>query len=170
MTNLCQANIEVLNQLIELIQSCKKYYSTRNGTVAAVGEHTRHILDHYRAVNLGLANNCINYNLRTRNSKEEADATAAIENIQMLIAWLNTLEYESIAIEIISEISVSETQSKTIASCLERELLYLINHSIHHLAYAALAAKSLGISVPNHIGVAPSTVTYRRNIQHKEAS
>ena len=169
MTNLCQANIDVLKQLIELIQCCNKDYSTKNGSVAAVGEHTRHILDHYRAVNSGIAHNCINYNLRTRNSKEEADASTAVESIHMLIAWLSALEYQSEAIQIISEISVSETHSKTIASCVERELLYLINHSIHHLAYAALAARSMGITVPNHIGVAPSTVTYRRNIEHKEA-
>ncbi|TCS41382.1 hypothetical protein [Reinekea marinisedimentorum] len=169
MTNLCQANIEVLNQLIDLIQCCDENYSTKNGPVASIGEHTRHILDHYRAVKIGISNDCINYNLRTRDSDEESDALIAESQINSLIVWLSNLEYKSKPIELVSEISVNATLNETLASSLERELLYLINHSIHHLAYAALAAKTLGISVPNHIGVAPSTATYRRNHQHKEA-
>jgi uncharacterized damage-inducible protein DinB len=170
MTHLCQANIEVLNQLIDLIHCCNKCYSTKNGSIAAIGEHTRHILDHYRAVKSGISNNCINYNLRTRNSEEEVDTVTAETNISSLIIWLTNLEYTQDTIQIISEISVAEALDESMESNIERELLYLINHSIHHLAYAALSARSLGVEIPNHIGVAPSTATYRRHHRHKEAS
>ncbi|TXR53757.1 DinB family protein [Reinekea thalattae] len=168
MNNLCQANIEALNQLVDLINKSKTIYKTKTDATASIGEHCRHILDHYRAVQKGLENCCIDYNLRTRNSAEETQFESALDNIEQISAWLNNLQQSDYSdVAVISEICLDQEQSETLSSNLDRELLYLLNHSIHHLAYASLSARNLGIELPKHIGLAPGTATYLR---HKEAS
>ncbi|MDX1476670.1 MAG: hypothetical protein R3301_03155 [Saprospiraceae bacterium] len=51
-------------------------------------------------------------------------------------------------------------------SSLERELIYNIEHTIHHLAIIkiGLAIIAPDIPLPAHFGVAPSTVKYKQGI------
>ena len=82
MKPLCNANIEVLNQLKELVQlSADIYVKKPNSKHAGIGEHVRHVLDHYRALKIGYENRQIDYNLRTRNCVEESQPFLALTNI-----------------------------------------------------------------------------------------
>ena len=56
-------------------------------------------------------------------------------------------------------------QSEKMTSNIGRELLYLINHSIHHMAYATLLARTHGIELPAGIGLAPGTASYERTLK-----
>jgi uncharacterized damage-inducible protein DinB len=164
MKHLCNANIEVLSQLKRLIQHCDTIYlKDPLSQHAGIGQHVRHVLDHYRAFVQGLDQQCVDYNLRTRNSAEENDPAIAALSIDELIQWMKNLETAPYKITVISEISLHEQQSEAITSNAERELLYLINHSIHHMAYASLLASSKNVFVPRDIGLAPGTATYERN-------
>ena len=51
-----------------------------------------------------------------------------------------------------------------IASTIGRELIYNIEHTIHHLAIVKIALKATvpSISLPAHFGVAPSTIHFRQ--------
>ena len=49
-----------------------------------------------------------------------------------------------------------------IPSNYARELLYLINHAIHHVAIIKLILEHNGVSVPSYIGLAPGTASYLR--------
>jgi uncharacterized damage-inducible protein DinB len=164
MKHLCNANIDVLNQLKRLIQHCETIYlKDPSSHHAGIGQHVRHVLDHYRAFEQGLDQQCVDYNLRTRDSAEENDPLVAAANINKLIQWFASLDVVPNDITVISEISLREQQSEAITSNAERELLYLINHSIHHMAYASLLASSKNVFVPRDIGLAPGTATYERN-------
>jgi ABC-type transport system involved in Fe-S cluster assembly fused permease/ATPase subunit len=110
----------------------------------------------------------IDYNIRSRNSLEETDREAAIEQIDRLSNWFLETEFNNQTVDVISEIQIFQTCSRTFCSTTEREFLYLINHSIHHMAYAALLGKLQGLTIPHHIGLAPSTATYERNIEGKK--
>ena len=48
------------------------------------------------------------------------------------------------------------------SSTVDRELMGLITHSIHHLAIVALLAKPLGVELDGDFGKAPSTILYER--------
>ena len=161
MKPLCNANIEVLMQLKELVNCCANIYVS-TATQPGIGDHVRHVLDHYRALRNGLPNGQIDYNFRTRNSPEQSNTNVALDNIDELIQWLGQLNYTQDNIQVISEISLQACQSEQMNSNVERELLYLINHSIHHMAYASLLAKMSKVPVPHYIGLAPGTATYER--------
>ncbi|WP_320823888.1 DinB family protein [Reinekea sp.] len=170
MTALNRANIEVLGQLKELLTCCHSLYCRVHGSsVAGIGEHVRHVLDHYRAFQAGMVSDCIDYNYRTRNSIEETDPLIALQHIDGLIEWLAGNALMPATIQVISEINLQDSQSETMLSTPARELLYLINHSIHHMAYAALLAKTNGITVPAYIGLAPSTVNFHRSTQERHS-
>jgi len=170
MTALNRANIEVLGQLKELLTCCRSLYCrTPGSSVAGIGEHVRHVLDHYRAFQAGMLSDCVDYNYRTRNSIEETDPLIASQHIDGLVDWLAGNELMPATIQVISEINLLHSHSEKMISTPARELLYLINHSIHHMAYAALLAKTNDIAVPAHIGLAPSTVSYQRSTQEEHS-
>jgi len=58
--------------------------------------------------------------------------------------------------------SCPEVATITLDTDLERELLYTLNHTVHHMAYVALLLQSNGEEVNATIGVAPATASHRR--------
>ncbi len=170
---LLNATEQVLEQVETIIDcyilhtdNCDDYYELN------IGRHIRHITDHYLAFvkavdelkpNLGNKKIKIDYNLRNRESTIETSPLAAQACLKTLKLSLSSLNFDLLsAVEVSSEINCFHTQNHLFSSNLERELLYLINHTIHHLAYIALLAKNTEISLPSSIGIAPSTLSYLR--------
>ena len=60
----------------------------------------------------------------------------------------------------VKEFVLLSSPAVEINSTLERELMGLATHSIHHLAIIALLAKSLGHQMGSDFGKAPSTIVY----------
>lgn len=157
------ATLEVVQQAEQLISLSKVVYS-KPTTVAMspIGTHMRHIIDHLWAFQEGLQTGCVDYNLRHRDTVLESDSDLAIKAVSRFSEWLNTINLDNKPLTVISEISVSHCESTLMKSNLNRELAYLISHTLHHMAYAKLLAKLHGIEVPDHIGIAPATATYLR--------
>jgi hypothetical protein len=51
-----------------------------------------------------------------------------------------------------------------VSSTVGRELIYNIEHTIHHLAIVKIALKAIlpSLELPEHFGVAPSTIRHRQ--------
>jgi uncharacterized damage-inducible protein DinB len=167
MNELINANIAVLEQLTAFVTSCRDdaYSEPLASSPSSIGKHIRHILDHYQCLEHGFSTQLINYNSRTRDSQLERHKALALESAQYYTQWLQALTLPNHAIKILSDTQLGKPTETTLDSTPERELLYLINHSVHHLAYAALLAKLHGLNVPNSIGLAPSTYNYQQSMQ-----
>lgn len=126
------------------------------------GRHIRHILDHLLALREGMESGILDYNRRNRESIIERDPQAATQQLQELRAWLEQQGKFEGSIEIISEADVGSTVNIEMPSTVQREVLYIINHTIHHAAHIKLMGKHMGIEFPEHIGLAPATATYFR--------
>lgn len=163
---LCDATIEVLEQVQSFIQSLPTdiYGCEYEGNISSVGKHMRHILDHFLAFQEGIGLGCIDYNKRNRDSLIELDPCSALMLVQDIKVWIETNDFVDVPIDIKSEISISCQNDYKMPSYLSREYCYLINHTVHHLAYASLIAKNFGVQVSNQVGLAPSTVSYTRSI------
>jgi uncharacterized damage-inducible protein DinB len=170
MKQLREATVEVLLQVQQLVVASRgKRYNQRSlHSGSGIGKHVRHILDHFLALQQGAVNGNIDYNSRHRDSEIENDAKLALQLINELIVWflLPDSELQERAVKVESEISLKQQQNRFFDSSLSRELCYLINHTVHHLAYAKLVAKELGILVNDTIGIAPGTVSYLRQQGH----
>lgn len=159
-----EASKETLEQVILLINCCsdQEYCQLFPHAQSSVGMHVRHILDHFIAFKNGLDSDLINYNIRNRESQIECDRGVGLAQVKGYYTWFCDQDFDDKSVFIESEISISATQNEIIESRLSRELVYLINHTIHHVAYAGLGAKQLGIKIDSTLGVAPGTATHLR--------
>jgi uncharacterized damage-inducible protein DinB len=137
-----------------------------------VGRHLRHIYDHFLAVQMGTSTSSegalalIDYNRRNRESLIEVNRHASRDLLQDILLWCQSLPIDDAALKtrmmVISEIDCLQQASERFETTFARELLYLINHTIHHVAYVKLLLKQVNVSLPESIGIAPSTASYER--------
>jgi hypothetical protein len=133
---------------------------------ASIGQHTRHFIEFYQCLlsQLNRSDKVVNYSKRDRNHALETDPDVAKRQIEDISVWLNSIaENQECKLECDDHIQGEEA---FIVSNLERELLYNIEHTIHHLAIIkiGLAAVAPTIEVPEHFGVAPSTIRHKQGI------
>ncbi len=60
--------------------------------------------------------------------------------------------------------SVGISVGISVESTVDRELMGLVSHSIHHLAIIVLIAKSHGCNIDGDLGKAPSTIMFERQM------
>ncbi|MCF7980983.1 MAG: hypothetical protein K9K86_03290 [Pseudomonadales bacterium] len=139
---------------------------------ASVGKHFRHILDHYLSFISGLNLCHINYDQRDRNTCIETDIEYALSTLQKIIETLSTLRQQNNLNRLKGkQLSVTLCTSfrnkitKPVTSSVQRELVFLQGHTIHHYAIIAAILKFEGVTVDHHFGVAASTLKYQEETQ-----
>jgi hypothetical protein len=133
---------------------------------ASIGQHTRHFVEFYRCLldQISMEEPEVNYSKRLREPAIEEDPEFALQTIEGLVSKIQALDHN-----VNCKLKCSEhfeSGEVSVSSNLERELLYNIEHTIHHLAIIkiGIAAIAPGIFLPEHFGVAPSTLRYRDGI------
>lgn len=160
-----QALLNSLAQALDLISIIDNLDEKRKSETyieAGIGRHIRHIADHLQALLPAIESGIMDYNLRRRGHRCETDISIGRSLLEELYKKYETLDYSERALEVISEVDVTMCQTSKFQSNLSREILYLINHTIHHTAYISLLAKTQEIEVPSSIGLAPATATFLR--------
>ena len=129
---------------------------------ASIGEHTRHILEFYQCLLNQSAEGCVNYDLRVRDQLIQEDPAAADQVLTIIIESIPKYHVDQ---KLRLQISYDQDQAETItvATSLERELAYNLEHVIHHLAIIkiGLSVVSPGLALPDGFGVAPSTMRFK---------
>ena len=70
----------------------------------------------------------------------------------------------------VSEVSLSETESVCISSSFIRELIFTSSHTVHHYALISVLAKLQGAKIQSGVGVAPATASFIRDSSHECSS
>ena len=141
-------------------------YSRVAGTPfnASVGQHYRHVLEHFQSLIRGLRAAEINYDVRERNQRLQSVVTyASIATCDVLRA-LKQYTDETLAREckVINSVGYSASQPTCLESNVSRELAYCIGHAIHHFAIVRLICYEIDITVPAEFGVAPATLKHMK--------
>ena len=148
-----------LNELIDLLnQLSQKEYSNSCAELsnATIGEHTRHILEMFQCLENQYDSGIVNYDKRERNARIQTDTTFAIENIVLIQQNINKKNKN---IELLQVIDGEEIR---IESNYFRELLYNLEHCIHHQALIKVAILQCEtVIIDPNFGVARSTIEYR---------
>jgi hypothetical protein len=128
---------------------------------ASVGEHVRHILEFYLCLFEGLKSGKINYDLRRRDKRIEKDKDFALKVVHRIIGQIECQEHDS---DLILELKYGDVSNHNInlKTNYKRELVYNIEHTIHHLAIMkqAFLRDFNYIELPENFGIASSTVRY----------
>ena len=133
---------------------------------ASVGQHYRHVLEHFQSLIVGMRAGEINYDARERNPRLQGEVTyASIATCDVLRA-LKRYSEETLArpCKVINSVGYGASKPSTFESNVSRELAYCIGHAIHHYAIVRLICHEIGVTVPNEFGVAPSTLRHRASI------
>ncbi len=165
---LLKATIDALKQigiLLEVLGQQAKASQSNLFIDARIGAHVRHVHDHFKALLSGLETGCVDYNQRRRSSPAETDITLCEQEHRNILSALAASESVPTRLTIISEIDCFTIENTALPSTVERELLYLINHTIHHVAIIKLILSHHGIETPGYLGLAPSTASYMREMQ-----
>ena len=155
----------LLDQLKTL--SDKAYCRTTKLTENSIGTHVRHIIEHYQELASGQKAHAVCYDDRSRNRHIERSRETAIDALQDILFWLQTLtDNHDHTLLLTAAVSGTRTASPCISeSSLVRELLFLQSHTVHHQAVIAILLKAQSINVPSTFGVAPATLQYREKTE-----
>ncbi len=129
---------------------------------ACIGGHYRHCLDHFTSLLRGLNADTVDYDHRERDARIEADPAFALELTREIRAQLDGLPLGVMDAPVRArcEVSYAHGDSPVTGSTFGREMVYAIAHAIHHYALIAVMTRVLEAKLPEHFGVAPSTVAH----------
>ncbi len=146
--------VDVLGQLPDQSSYAEPCAALSNATI---GQHTRHIIELYQCLLAGYPAAAINYDDRKRNTLYENNIAAAIDVIKDIQF---NLELPDKKVNIFCE---TAENSICIESNYYREVLYNLEHCIHHQALIKVALLTLkDIKIADGFGVAASTLQYRQ--------
>ena len=124
---------------------------------ASIGEHTRHIVEMFECLLDQYASGTVNYDLRKRNLTMQTSTGFAIGAIQ---SAKSNLDRPNRALSLQQHIDGNEIR---IESNYFRELLYNLEHCVHHQALIKVGLlHSELVEVDENFGVARSTIEYRK--------
>lgn len=149
-----------LNELIYLLnQLSEAEYSKACAELSnsSIGEHSRHIIEMFQCLENQYDLGIVNYDKRARNILIQTDVECAIKQIRII---QDNLEKENKIIDLQQIIDGEEIR---IQSNYYRELLYNLEHCIHHQALIKVAVLQCeNVVVDENFGVARSTIEYRK--------
>jgi len=148
-----------LNELVALLNQLSDNEYTQpcpHLSNATIGEHTRHIIEMFQCLENFYDSGLVNYDKRARNILIQTSTAFAIKSI---VEIQNSLDKENKKIELQQIIDGEEVR---IDSNYHRELLYNLEHCIHHQALIKVAVLQCeNIEIDTNFGVARSTIEYR---------
>jgi uncharacterized damage-inducible protein DinB len=137
------------------------YLSRPEGGVSgSVGAHVRHCLDHVRAVLDAADGAVLSYDRRERDTAVEHNRTLGILALRQQGSRLEALVGRPAdqPLDLQAQVDCNGATVE-VASSLGRELVFVLQHTIHHKAIVALLLAARGVTIPPRFGYAPSTVT-----------
>jgi hypothetical protein len=151
--------IQTLNELATVLAECgQQVYETPIKVLgnSTIGQHTRHIVEMYQCVNNGYFTGEFSYDKRQRNKLIETNLHTALNAIDEICL---TADKENIDLKSYYILNDSEC---CIATNYHRELMYNLEHCIHHQALIRVGIEAISsYQLSSNFGVAPSTISYR---------
>ncbi len=165
MMQLLTACKSILDQLEDLVQQiderdfCKPSATLSNATI---GQHLRHTLEFFVCLKAGFKVGLVNYDKRDHDKLIESDkfiALATLRGIQDFVS--NHPEDKMLKLEVAYERNCEDWI--TIESNYWRELVYNIEHAVHHMAIMKIGIRELApyVHLPADFGIAVSTLRFK---------
>jgi hypothetical protein len=127
---------------------------------ATIGQHVRHIVEFFQELIHGYKDGTVNYDRRNRNPILEVDRCLVIDLLSETALGVNRPDKDLL---LVARLSSGESEPVIIRTNYYRELLYNIEHTVHHMALLRIAVNAVStISLPPDFGVAASTIKFRQ--------
>ena len=154
------AVVQQINHVLEQLEPHEYRRQLPEFEGSSLGQHFRHILEFFQCLENGVRSGTVDYAARERNLLYEDNpnlTAAAFENFAEALPSLQILD----PVEVRAEFGGQERPSYP--STVGRELLFVYDHAIHHLAIIkiGLLCQFPHVRADKDLGVSPSTIKAR---------
>ncbi len=153
--NLINASLGELTDLLQQLTDDQYSKPCDELSESSVGEHTRHIIEMLMCLVSSYNTGEVDYDQRERSKILETNTPAAISAIKRL---QSDIDLENRDMLLLQRISGTVLPVKT---CYYRELLYNLEHCVHHQALIKVGVRNYNLNFSPSFGVARSTILYR---------
>lgn len=155
--------MHIIRQMDDLLQQIEPHDYRRPLTEfdgSSLGQHFRHILEFFQCLEKGKDKGCIDYASRVRNMLYEDNPLFTARAFSDFAELLES-DMEDKTLTVRAEFGGEERPEYN--STLNRELLFVYDHAIHHLAMIKIGIRCHfpEIKVDRDLGVSPSTIKSR---------
>lgn len=124
---------------------------------STLGQHFRHILEFFQCLQEGVASGTVDYAARQRNLLYEENprvAAGVFANFAEALPAFDSRQNVSVRAEF------GGSHRPEYASTIGRELVFVYDHAIHHLAIIKIGLRCHfpNVQTDKHLGVSPSTI------------
>ena len=134
---------------------------------SSIGQHMRHIVEFYTCLLSQQQGQVINYDLRTRNQLIEEYPKSCALAIGDILAQLDDFasDFESKPLRFKNCNLETDMEFSGVTTSFKRELVYCLDHCIHHQYFIkiGLISLKLGHYIHEDFGIAPSTLMHRKS-------
>ncbi len=129
---------------------------------STLGQHTRHFVEFFQCLLQQSPAGVVNYDKRERNKCIEEDPKVAFEAMEEIVNALGS-RGDDLALKLESNYGSGLLQ---ISTTFERELVFNIEHTVHHMALLKIGLKHLhpDVQIAEGFGVACSTQRHKEEI------
>jgi hypothetical protein len=171
--NLTLACTQILSQLTGLIEQIEEADFSRPSEAlgkSTIGQHLRHTLEFFICMESGFKSGVINYDKRAHDKLIESDKYIALNTLGRITDFINELN-SSRPLKLEVSYDLSGDTFITIDTNVTRELVYNIEHAIHHMAIMKIGVREVApyIKLASDFGVAASTVRYKETAVHSSS-
>jgi hypothetical protein len=163
--NISKACIHILDQLAALIHEIDERDFAKPSEAlskSTVGQHLRHTLEFFICLEQGFKNGIVNYDKRAHDKLIESDKFIALNTIGGISDFVQNLNVNK-PLKLEVGYDLLKEEFVTIDTNATRELVYNIEHAVHHMAIMKIGVREVApyIKLPSDFGVAASTVRYK---------
>lgn len=129
------------------------------GFHSPLGAHFRHCIDHVDALLHGIETGEISYDRRERGTAIEKDRATGLAAAADRAARVRALDDAALAHALTVRAMVAPDAPEAVfRSSVEREILYVLHHTVHHTALMSAQATNMGVQPDPKAGRAPATL------------
>ena len=126
----------------------------------SIGRHLRHCVDHFVCLLTGLDTGIVDYDARDRDARLEQDPSFFLKALASVVRRLEAIDPTTIHRRLTLRQESAPDSRSQMDTNVERELVFLSGHTIHHLAIMKLLAEGHGVELPEELFMAFSTANY----------
>jgi len=131
-----------------------------------VGSHLRHALEHVQCFVDGLKGGLVDYDARARDEMTERSLDCFVEKLAEARAALESLDGQDLSRPLrVRQTPSLDSAPQTYQSTVERELVFLSSHTIHHLAVVVHLCREHGVELGDDISMAFSTAAHHQALK-----
>ena len=161
-----KATLHIFKQLEDVLSGISPVQYKRPLEIlhnATIGQHVRHSLEMFICLHAGYELQEVNYDNRKRDKALEENKDEAFDT---LITLSNQINKPDKPLFVCQQNWEDDDKPESYHSSYYRELVYCLEHAVHHMAIIKIGLKiaAPALELPEGFGVAASTLKYKKHV------